>query len=247
MAIKFGVGENCLSQESKYNISKNSIKKFDYLIFMDSRGLVVNNGGDNSYIDFVKNRFEYKELNYIIVSRPKNLTTLATLYNFLKLNEDLYFTNLITNLGFVDCTPKKEENINDMLLQISQFSKTENKIIEFEEFELSEGKTEILKSIDYSLEFKRELSHYLNHRFEKLYFINTPIVSQDIQIERKRPKSFFDQLKNTNSLIDELIKFDLTKNRLIDIGEVANTYDAVHYTKEGHQKIYEKIVKELNI
>lgn len=247
MVIKFGLGENCLSKESKYIVSSSDIQEFDYLISIDSRGLVIDDESHKSYVHYLKNKLDYNELTYIIISRPKNLTTFATLCNFLKLNENLHFKNLITNLGFVDCTPKKSENINDMLLQISQFSTIRNAIVEFEEFELSDGKNEILKSISYSKEYQKELMQYFNKRFENLYFINTPVVSQDIKIERHRPKSFFSQLQATNYLISELINFDTNKNILIDISKLVYTYDGVHYTSERHEKIYKEIVKELNL
>ena len=241
-------GEISTSFENEMFISDNFLKKFDFLIFFDSRGLNINNdiyGGTSliNLVEFLKNN----NISYLAISRPKNLTTFVTLCNFLKLNENLHFKNLITNLGFVDCTPKKSENINDMLLQISQFSKITNSIVEFEEFELSDGKNEILKSISYSKEYQNELMQYFNNRFEKLYFINTPVVSQDIKIERHRPKSFFSQLQATNHLISELINFDTNKNILIDISKLVYTYDGVHYTSVGHEKIYKAIVKELNL
>jgi len=246
--LKFGIGEISTSSENQMLTSNDFLNKIDFLIFVDSRGLSINN---NSYsYTYFRNLIEFLEENnisFLAISRPKNLTTFATLCNFLKLNENLHFKKLITNLGFVDCTPKKSENINDMLLQISQFSKTKNSIVEFEKFELSDGKNEMLKSINYSKEYQSELMQYFNNRFEKLYFINTPLVPQDIKIKRHRPKSFFSQLQATNQLTSTFINFDANKNRLIDISKLVYTYDGVHYTSEGHEKIYEEIMKELNL
>ena len=85
MLRKLGLGENSLSKESKYIVSSSDIQEFDYLILIDSRGLVVDDESHKSYVHYLKNKLDYKELTYLIISRPKNLTTFATLYNFLKL------------------------------------------------------------------------------------------------------------------------------------------------------------------
>lgn len=243
----FGNGEICNSKENQI-IKSNLAESYDFLFFFDSRAMVINEKDyKNSFFYKLIDFFNEKKISYIAISRPKNLTISATLYNFLKLNKSLQFKNLVTNFGFVDCTPKKEENISDMLLQISQFSKFKNKIIEFEQFELSNGKIEFLKSIEYSFMFKKELAKYFKNKFQKIYFINTPIVSDGIEIDRKRPKSFFSQLETTNNLINQLVDFDINKNRLIDISKIIHTYDGVHYTNVGHKKIYEKIIKELTL
>lgn len=246
--ISCGFGEISNSNENKIFISDSSLINFDFLVFFDSRGLsILDNLYKNTYLYKLLKSLKKNNLSYMAISRPKNLTIFATLYNFLKLNENLQFENLITNLGFVDCTPKKEQNIDDMLFQISQFLKSKNEKIEFEEFQLDDGKIEILKGISYSLEFKKELASCFSTRFEKLYFINTPIVPETIKIERKRPKSFFSQLEITNNLINELLKFDTDKNKLINISKIIDTYDGVHYTNQAHKKIYKKIAKELNL
>jgi len=248
MNLIYGLGEESFSKESEVFTSDNTLMKFDYLLLVDSRGLVNNESKfEYSYVKLLKNLFETLDKSYIIISRPKNLTTFTTLYNFLKLNTNLKFNTLITNLGFVDCTPKKDENIKDMQLQISQFWKDKNQIIKHENYELSKGNFEVLKSIAYSKNYIEELGSYFDTMFTMLYFINTPIVSSKTIIERERPLSFFSQLKSTNELVDILVNKNIHKSKLINIQDLNFTYDAVHYTKEGHQKIFNKIVEDLNI
>ena len=108
--MKFGIGEISTSSENQMLTSNDFLNKFDFLIFVDSRGLSINN---NSYsYTYFRNLIEFLEENnisFLAISRPKNLTTFATLCNFLKLNENLHFKKLITNLCFVDCTPKKRK------------------------------------------------------------------------------------------------------------------------------------------
>ncbi len=246
--IKNILGEDSSSNENALFISDENLVNFDFLIFFDSRGM-TNNINDYTgtllyklKLFLVKNNF-----SYLIISRPKNLTTFSTLYNFLKINENLKFNFLITNLGFVDFTPKKDENINDMQLQISQYLDCPRKIINHEHHELLDGKTVILKSIEYSKEFISKLGNYFNSRFERLNFINTPIIKSDILIERERPLSFFSQLDSTNFLVESLSNINSNKSKLINIKNFNFTYDGVHYTKEGHLEIYNKILKDLNI
>lgn len=250
MLLKFGYGEDSIAKENIFFVfGKNKQMIFDYLVFFDSRGGRINNMKIESTLMYkLKNILENNFLSYILISRPKNLTIFATLYNFLKLNPDLKFKNLITNLGFVDCTPKKQYNIDDMLLQIKQFSNTNNFIIEHESYKLNNGNVEILKSIDYSTSYIKELNTFLSEKFEKCYFINTPVVPEDITIEeRKRPKSFFTQLYKTNELLDNIVNLNQKKSILVDIKDFNYTYDAVHYTEEGHEMIFNKIKESIKL
>ena len=246
VSLEFGRGEVSTSFENRVYLSNEKLKEFEFLIFFDSRGLTIkDNNYTNTYTETLINNLVNRNISYIAISRPKNLTTFATLYNFLKLNPDLKFKELITNLGFVDCTPKKTENILDMELQISQFSESKNNIIEFENTKLSCGNFEKLKSIEYSENYKNELLSFFSSQFNEIYFINTPLISEDIEIERKRPKSFFTQIKVTNDLLDEFSQYN--QNQLINIKSFHCTYDGVHYTKEEHKIIFEKIKEKLSL
>ena len=244
MNLKYGYGEESFSIESLVYQSDNNFR-YDYLVVIDSRGLVNNlNLFEYSYILLLKKEFDKLNFKYLIISRPKNLTVFATVYNFLKLKQNLKFKILITNLGFVDCTPKKKDNINDILEQIKQFSNEENEIIGYDNYQLSNGNQELLESIKYSKKYLQELTQYFNENFEKCYFINTPIVSENFSMERQRPKSFFKQLYETNDLINNIVSLN-DANILVDIKDLNYTYDGVHYTKEGHSIIFDKIKESI--
>lgn len=136
----FGNGEISTSKE---NIIIESTKKqynYDFLLFFDSRALTINeNSYENTIFYMLVEFLKQNNFSFIAISRPKNLTIFATLINFLQLNPNLKFKNLITNLGFVDLTPKKQLNIEDMLLQINQFYTFDGKITEKELYELNGG------------------------------------------------------------------------------------------------------------
>lgn len=247
MNIIYGFGEDSIGKENFLFTSRCNFS-FDYLVITDSRGRMTSQSViEKSFLYLLKEYFENISKTYIIISRPKNLTVFPTLFNFLKLNPKFKFKKLITNLGFVDCTPKKENNIEDIMSQINQFSSINNKIKDHEKYYLNNGSSEILKSIEYSNEYIIELNRLFNQKFEKCYFINTPIVSKDIKIERKRPQTFFTQLYKTNELIKCIVDINQKKNILIDIEDFNYTYDGVHYTNKGHQLIFDKIKGSLRL
>lgn len=247
MKLNYGLGEVSNSEENFFIISKNK-KVFDYLIMVDSRGVKIDTQKlEDSFIYKLKLALESKNKSYIIISRPKNLTIIPTLINFLKLNDTLTFRNLITNLGFVDCTPKKQENIDDILLQIEEFSSTKNTIIKHEKYKLNNGMEEILKSIEYSQDYKLEVNNFLTKKFDKIFYINTPIVSKSLAIKRARPNSFFKQLSKTNTMISSLLNLDKKKNILVDIQNLNHMYDGVHYTEKGHEMIFNKIKQSISL
>jgi hypothetical protein len=248
MLFNFGSGEESVSRQNLVycsHMNENSIE-FDYLIFVDSRGFVINDTIEFSSIYLLKTLMKkYLGVNYLIISRPKNLTVYSTLINFLNLNPKLKFKNLITNLGFVDCTPKKQNNIDDILSQIELFSKSSNIIVDHEKYRLSSGNLELLKSIKYSKDYLLELNSSL-HSFKKCFFINTPIISGYVNTERKRPNSFFTQLYKTNELINNIVDLS-NKNILIDISDLSYTYDGVHFTKTGHHMVFNKIKQSIGL
>ncbi|MDP0562391.1 MAG: SGNH/GDSL hydrolase family protein [Candidatus Endonucleobacter sp. (ex Gigantidas childressi)] len=230
MKFEFGVGEVNTSSANKIIKSVANALEYDYLLFFDSRSIV------NSFI----REFDKNNSTYLIISRPKNLTVFPTLVNFIVLNKNLKFKILITNLGFVDCTPKKQDNINDILSQIEQFSKVKSTIVKYDKCKLNDETYELLQSIQYSQEHLENINSVLAHKFDKCYFINTPIVDKNMKMERRRPNSFFTQLYKTNELINTIV--DLSeRNILIDIKELNYTYDGVHYTEEGNKLIFNKI------
>lgn len=134
----FGKGEISTSLENKIFVKGEN--SFDFLCFFDSRAMTTDEGNHkNTTFSKLLEFFEKKNISYLAISRPKNLTIFATLLNFLELNKNLKFKNLITNLGFVDYTPKKQANINDMLLQINQFISFDTKVYEKESYILNGG------------------------------------------------------------------------------------------------------------
>lgn len=239
--FKFGMGEKSISQENKLFISDKNKLFFHYLLFFDSRGLGVEDGSFNdTYLLKIKEFLDLQKSSYVIISKPKHLTIFATMYNFLQLNPNFSFEKLITNIGYVDLTPKKRDYLDDAILQIEQSKDANYSIVEHESYMLNDGSHEVLKSIQYSDLYIQKLSVFLEKKFKKVYFINTPIVGNNIELQRKRPDSFFTQLLKTNELIETITK-KIRNSVLVDIRDINCTYDGVHYTLGGHAKIFTRV------
>jgi len=215
----------------KINCNLNEV---DLIFFLDSRGISAS--FDTSLVKMILGELEY-DTNYLIVSRPIEITTWVTLFNFLKLNK-LNSKRIITNMGFVDFTPKKRTIVELYTYQYKLFfNSIEVEINKVGKFLNKHGKSEILFEQKYPQSFLNELK-LLFRRFN-VVLIDTPYVSSDIKLKRVRPKAFYDGLKKT-SLFHNKIKNLLEK---IDLPEftIDETYDAIHYTNEGNLLIFNKL------
>jgi len=221
-------GHDCIFKSN----AKNS--NIDFLVFFDSRG--VSSSYKNSLADKIVKQIELNGASYLLICRPVNLTTWATLVNFIKINE-LSPSKIITNLGFVDFTPKKFDIINEAIEQV-QFSM--GKDIAFAKFaqkymSLKNGEVDLYFT-EYSNKYKKFIED-LTKKIETI-IINSPDVSKDICIQRPRPDSFYIGLEMANNF-----------NRSIEAVEIVDflkfdrslTYDAVHWTELGNDYIFGKI------
>jgi len=247
LLLDYGIGENSTSKENKTFYNLNNINEIDYLIYLDSRGLTINEKNcHNSYMYKLIKELENDNTSYIAISRPKNLITFTTLLNFLSSNSNLSFKNLITNVGFVDFTPKKNIFIEDMILQAKTLWSENFEVEELSSYQMTNGEEE-LYALKYSLGYVEFISEYIsNYQFEKCIYINTPIISSDIKIERERPIEFFEKIIETNKLIEQII-IKSKNSQIIDFSKKFSnnqekfTYDAVHYTIDGHKIIAEEL------
>ena len=93
--------------------AKNGV--IDYLIFLDSRG--ISREFEHSLADKLISRIAELGKTYVLVCRPLELTIWATLIGFLNINQ-LNPAKIITNMGFVDFTPKKQSILLDAVDQV---------------------------------------------------------------------------------------------------------------------------------
>ena len=242
----FGIGLENKNSDFRIlcsNISNN----YDLLIFTDSKGTSIGDCANKEWTIQIINNFKLNKKTFLFISRPKEITTFFTLLNFLKLNK-IKFQNLISNVGFVDFTPKKEEFIDDIITQNPFKNYKINKYV-LCDYTLNSGETVKLYSINY-LNLSKEISELLGKKFNKIFLIETFDFKSDIKIKRKRPLKFFTQLNEGNKFIKLICSqsnqflFVNVNNKLPKNGNTFS-YDAVHFTQNGHDKLAEICIKKI--
>ena len=120
------------------------------------------------------------------------------------------------------------------------------------DYKLSDGKIEKLYSIQYDSFIIEKIAYFLSENFNKCFLIDSFEFNKKINIDRKRPKEFYTQLKITNEFIEKICR---SSNKFINIKFDQNklkknshlfSYDAVHFTLEGHDLVFEHLLKQIN-
>lgn len=205
------------------------------LLFFDSRGISRDYNG--SVVEHIIQKLEADHTGYLLVSRPLEITTWMTLYNFMCLNA-LHPNKIITNMGFVDYTPKKMEIINKSTLQYNCFFSSTQANVDFVEcYPSSSGEELELFMQHYPAEFTQSLSALLKDI--KMLVFNTPLLVPDYSFERARPVSFFDGVRKGNEF-NHMLGGNI---HVFDFAGFTNEeiYDAVHYTNKGMELLYRSI------
>ena len=219
-------------------VIKSSVKfgyDYDYLIFFDSRG--VSSQYEGSIADLLVRYFEMKNISFLLVNRPLEITTWCSLYNFLSTNK-IMFNNLITNMGFVDFTPKKIELSNEVCSQLSLRMKDVNyEVIFRQKYLLSNGRKESIYTIKYDKIYFEKINSMIE-KFDTV-LINTPKVKETIRLNRDRPKSFFEGVQDTISFNNSLSN----ASKILNFNDFTTneTFDGVHYTRVGNQIIFDEV------
>lgn len=235
----FDFGKGNENKNSDFRVLASNISNnYDVLIFTDSKGTDIGESRGKEWTSRIIDSFETNQITYLFISRPKEITTFFTLLNFIKLN-NIQFVNLISNLGFVDLTPKKEEFIDDIIMQ-NPFHNQKLDKYEICNYRLSSGEIAKLFSINY-LTLHKDIADTIQEKFKNIFLVGTFEFNSNINVKRKRPKEFYMQLKETNKFIELIcshngqftfinVNIDLPKN-----GHELS-YDAVHFTQAGHDK-----------
>jgi len=253
---QFGPGKcNDYSDFKIKSSSQRPLKHYDVLIFTDSKGSVDTFVDDSKgyskdlinedfWTDKICEQLETQGLSFLFISRPKILTIFFTLINFL-MNNNISYNYLITNLGFVDFTPKKEENMQDILLQ-SPYTKSELSYKKLSPYKLRSGIVDYLYTFNYG-KIANNLAKDISKHFTYSLLIGCMEFSQSICIPRERPIDFFNQLKKTNEFLFEISNLS---SRIHYFQPIKYPYDylvklsedAVHFTQDGHNYLF-KLLK----
>ncbi len=230
---------NQLNERHDFSIVCNgSVREIDTLLFFDSRG--ISKQFENSLVDQIITNLPSSH-TFLLVSRPLEITTWMTLYNFILINK-IIPKRIITNMGFVDFTPKKMSVIEKSICQYDFFfSKDDASIIFLEKYLTKCDGVIDLYQHAYPQKFYFALENLLNS-FNTL-ILNTPLLVSGFIFERDRPLSFLDSLLLTNNF-NHSLKITGT---VVDFNAFDNSksYDGVHYTDKGNAHILDCIKKYL--
>ena len=221
-----------------FSIKANTCETvFDTLVFFDSRGGVGR--ASDSLARKITDLLEKKGKTYLCVVRPLNLTMWATLGNFLEKNH-LKFDHLITNMGFVDFTPKKYDLVLQAQEQVKMFNEEASDGHRFVEKVLNKGHPLNLYALKYTDKYLKAVNSFLGG-FQTLV-INTPLFDDSSAIPRERPKTFYCGLKKS-----QMFNVSLENVSVVNLPTINNefSYDAVHYTDRGLDYIFEKVKNKI--
>ncbi len=224
----------CLHNGHDFAVLSNSDDvNVDYLLFLDSRG--VSREFKQSLADKLITEISRLGKTYILICRPLELTIWATLIGFLKINK-INPKKIITNMGFVDFTPKKQSILQDAVGQVELVLGKGVAKTSFTENYISADNSISLYSVHYSERYQLAIEDIA--RQHELVIINTPLVNENIVIERKRPASFFAAQIESNKF-----NHSISRAQIIDLPDFDEslTYDAVHYTSCGNELIFNKV------
>jgi len=246
--FNFGPGKLNGKKDFKILSSSSEIgKEYDVLIFNDSKGVSLQNV--KSWPEMLIEYFKEKGISSLFISRPRELTVFFTLINFIKLN-GVQFKYLITNVGFVETTPKKEEFIDDIISQCPILN-TNLRKYPLCDYPLNTGKIATLYSIDYESVISL-IANSLHANFKQTHLIGAYEFTSGIKIQRNRPKEFYNQLKMANKLmrtvcgLSDNIEF-VDVNCQIPQNQEDLSYDAMHFTQEGHNNMLDFCLNLLDI
>ena len=159
--------------------SKYPGKRIDLLLFFDSRG--VSKQYNNSLIHKIISHLPQK-MSFLLISRPLEITTWMTLYNFIFLNR-IVPKKIITNMGFVDFTPKKVPLLKKAFCNTNFFSKVKTKINFLEKYTDENNIHLDLYQQTYPKKFIESLEKLLKNT--NTIIINTPLLKEEYFFKRK--------------------------------------------------------------
>ena len=208
------------------------------LYYFDSRGSRISDSASKSLYELLVTNHRVKNQNLIIEVRPLELTTFASLLEYIE-NFDGHISRLVTNVGFVDFTPKKRILLEEHRSTCERLGiEYEEKVVE-KNFILSNGERCDLHSIHYKDSFIELIARYFSH-ISEITFLSTPANFDNREYwERIRPESFFRGIQETNKFLNQLIK-QIPNTSMIDLEDI-KTFDGVHWDSHYHVEVFKRL------
>jgi hypothetical protein len=214
--------------------ANSSTDEPDLLFIFDSRA--ISRQFDGSLAQLLIDSCERRSLSYVIICRPLELTTWATVLGFFQLN-DVRPAKLVTNVGFVDFTPKKLEILQDAIDQVdAAIGRGGATAVFVEETTRLNGEVIRLYANRYADLYRQRIEALVS--VVPTVVINSPPVSPVCVFERSRPPAFYSGLEEGNAFNRRLAGINLIE---LPVFDDALTYDAVHHTTEGCALVFDRV------
>ena len=174
------------------------------------------------------------------MNRLVELTTWATLINFLTINQ-ISARVMVTNMGFVDFTPKKRATLECAMEQVRSMVGSDQVTMSFpEKRPATDGTLMDLYRIDYGDRYRQIIDCFSCR--QRTVILNSPGIGPAASFERRRPMSFFSALTEGNQFNRQIAGAQVIDFEPFD---ETLTYDAVHYTDRGNELMFSRLKEAL--
>lgn len=208
------------------------------LYYFDSRGSRISDSASKSLYELIVTNHRVNNQDLIIEVRPLELTTFASLLEYIK-DFSGHISRLVTNVGFVDFTPKKHVLLEEHRSACERLGIEYGEKVVEKNFVLSNGERCDLHTIYYRDSFIEFIETHLSH-IPEITFFSTPANFENHEYwKRIRPKSFFRGIQETNKFLNQLIN-KIPNTSMIDLEDI-QTYDGVHWDSNFHLEIFKRL------
>ncbi len=239
------VGERTTSSDFSFFSNANHLKEVKNFAFFDSRARKIEPESSENYLArMLAKHWQENSEPSIIVTRTHASTTLITLANMLK-QLPVQPALIVSNTGFVDCTPKKKEVLDDILVQAEWMASGKKRnVYALEDYVLSSGKHETVFALNWRDDVA-DLATQFNLQAGRFIFLRTHEVPPHVVFARQRPASFYSQLRETNLFLKNLTA-EMSRAQLVELDfSEGILFDGVHFTEAGHKEVFRKLKKYL--
>lgn len=215
-------------------------QKSTELYYFDSRGSRTTDSDSKSLYEYIITNHIVNDQDLIIEVRPLELTTFASLLEYIK-DFNGTISKLVTNVGFVDFTPKKTVLLEEHRSTCARMGIEYVERVVEKDFVLRNGERCDLYSINYGDSFIEFIEGYLSNIPEITFLSTSANFENHVLWKRMRPKSFFDGIQETNKFLNLLANRNPNIS-IIDLKDI-QTFDGVHWDSHSHLEIFRRLNK----
>ena len=234
------------------NTAPSSDGRFDVLIFADSRGFALEKP-DSSWTVKLFESAQAMGLSALLVVRPRDLTGLFTLHNFLELSQ-YRFRFAVCQVGLAEFTPKPDDAMRDLALQmdvgfpgiVAERQPLGRTLVMRPGVDGAETTAAYEQTYVVNINtpgFRFGLVSLFERHFSYALLLGAVELSESAKTARVRPSAFYEQVRASNRYLCELA----ARSRAIHFVEplkgwktdsASVLHDGAHYTEDSHAQVF---------